>query len=110
MIENTLGKIEEKIQTVSSIPEGNKAELLQLLATLKQEIQVLSETEAERAESITGFAQVSTHEAIRQERNPQLLELSLQGLASSVQGFETSHPRLVEIVNAICQTLANIGI
>ncbi len=110
MIETTLAKIAEKIQTVTSISDENKGELLNLLATLKVEIQTLAETESERAESITGFTQVSTHEAIRQEKNQRLLQLSLDGLASSVQGFETSHPRLVESVNAICQTLANLGI
>jgi hypothetical protein len=38
------------------------------------------------------------------------VELALQGLASSVEAFETSHPELVRIVNAISMMLANIGI
>lgn len=110
MIKNTLTELEEKIQNVDSLPDEQKAELLHLFSTLKEEIEGLSETEAEGAESIAGFTQISTHEATRQERNPQLLELSLEGLASSVRGFETSHPQLVEAVNSICQILANLGI
>jgi hypothetical protein len=47
---------------------------------------------------------------MRSEQNPQLLKLSLEGLGSSVAGFEGSHPRLVQIVNAISNTLANLGI
>ena len=110
MIKNTLTKIEDKIRTVNSIPDDNRTELLTLLATLKAEVEVLSETERESAESITGFAQVSTHEATRQEKDQQLLELSLHGLASSVREFETSHPKLAETVNSLCQILSNMGI
>jgi len=36
--------------------------------------------------------------------------LSLEGLSSSVEGFEKSHPKLVQIVNAISNTLSNLGI
>jgi len=38
------------------------------------------------------------------------LQLSLNGLTSSVEEFEKSHPKLVQIVNAISNTLANLGI
>jgi phage I-like protein len=110
MIQQTLAKIEERIQQVNSLTAQNKIELLNLLSTLKTEVEDLSETEAEGAESITGFTQISTHEATREDRNPRLVELSLEGLRSSVQGFETSHPKLVENVNSICQILANSGI
>ncbi len=43
-------------------------------------------------------------------RFPVLLNLSIEGLASSVQGFETSHPRLAEIINTFCTMLSNLGI
>jgi len=38
------------------------------------------------------------------------LRLSLEGLSSSVGELEKSHPRLVQIVNAISNTLSNLGI
>ena len=57
------------------------------------------------ADSIAGFAKLSAHEATRAEQNPELRELSLQGLRSSADGFEQSHPRLVQIVSSISQTL-----
>jgi hypothetical protein len=47
---------------------------------------------------------------MREEKNPQLLKLPLKGLSTSVQRFENSHPKLVGIVNSICNTLSNIGI
>jgi Mg2+ and Co2+ transporter CorA len=110
MIEDTLGKIEAKIEGAETIKEERKRELLQLLGTLKSEVAELSKTHGEQAESIAGFAELSTHEATRAEQNPHLLELSLEGLSSSVNELEKSHPRLVQIVNAISNTLSNLGI
>ncbi len=110
MLKTTITKIEDKIQHGGSISEENKTELLNLLVTLREEVSELSETQSEDAESITGFTQISAHEATRQEKNPQLLELSLEGLRSSVRGFETSHPTLAETVNSICHLLSNMGI
>ena len=110
MIEDTIGKIEAKIQSADAIKDERRHELIQLLGTLKSEVAELSKTHGEQAESIAGFAEISTHEATRVEPNPQLLKLSLQGMSSSVKGFEQSHPRLVQIVNAISNTLSNLGI
>ncbi len=110
MIEDTIGKIEARIQNSEAVSETRRQELLTLLATLKAEVAELSKTHGDQARSIAGFAEVSAHEATRTERNPRLLKLSLEGLGSSVAGIEESHPRLVQIVNAISNTLANLGI
>jgi queuine/archaeosine tRNA-ribosyltransferase len=110
MLEDTIGKIEARIQNAETIKEDRRRELLQLLATLKAEVAELSKTHGEQAQSIAGFTQLSAHEATRAEQDPQLLKLSLEGLASSAAGFEESHPRLVQIVNAISNTLSNLGI
>jgi Mg2+ and Co2+ transporter CorA len=110
MIEDTIGKIEAKIQSAEAIKEDRRHELVQLLGTLKAEVAELSKTHGEQAESIAGFAELSTHEATRTEQNPRLLRLSLEGLSSSVSELEKSHPRLVQIVNAISNTLSNLGI
>jgi Mg2+ and Co2+ transporter CorA len=110
MIEDTIGKIEARIQNAETIKDDRRQELLQLLGTLKSEVAELSKTHGEQAESIAGFAELSTHEATRSEQNPQLLNLSLTGLNSSVRELEKSHPRLVQLVNAISNTLSNLGI
>jgi hypothetical protein len=110
MIEDTIAKIESQLATSEHLSTERKAELLRLLEALKQEIAVLSRTDREGAQSIAKFAEVSTHEAIRTAQNPRLRELSVDGLRSSVEGFEQSHPRLVQVVNSISQTLANLGI
>ena len=110
MIEKTISEIETKISGAESVSADRKSELLQLLGTLKIEVAKLSHTHSEQANSIAGFAQLSAHEATRADQNPQLRELSNQGLLSSVNGFEQSHPQLVQIVNAISKTLSDLGI
>jgi hypothetical protein len=110
MIEDTLKKIEATIDKSRAVPEEKRTELQELLGRLKSEVSELSKTHDEHAHSIAGFTEVSMHEAIREERNPKLLKLSLEGLSSSVQGLEGSHPALVEVVNRIAVMLSNIGI
>ena len=110
MIQETITKIEARIQNAKSLNGEKKKELLDLVSTLKVEISEFSKTHPEQTQSITGFAGVSIHEAVREKKNPQLLKLSLQGLSTSVKGLEGSHPKLVGIVNTICLTLSNIGI
>lgn len=110
MNEDTLSNIEAKIQASDSIKDDRKRELLELLGTLKKEVAALSKTNSESAQSIAGFTEISTHEATRSEQNPELLQLSLKGLSSSVTGFEKSHPQLVQLVNNISNMLSNLGI
>ena len=110
MIEETIAKIEARLQLTDALKDDKRQELQQLLATLKAEVAKLSKTHAEQAESIAGFTELSTREATRESQNPQLLKLSLTGLTSSVEEFERSHPKLVEIVNSISSLLSNVGI
>ena len=106
----TITDIEAKIENTCLMKEEDKTDLLNLISTLKSEISELSKTHAEQAQSITNFAQVSTHEATREQKNTNLMEVSLTGLTSSVDEFENTHPKLVETVNRISQILANMGI
>lgn len=110
MIEDTIGKIEARIQAADAIKDDRKQELLQLITTLKSEVVTLAQTHNEEAQSIARFAEISTHEATRDQQNPQLLKFSLSGLTTSVEEFEKSHPQLTHAVNAISRALANLGI
>lgn len=110
MIEETVSQIEARIRSSESLREDRRQELLHLLGTLKAEVGDLSRTHGEQAQSIAGFTELSAHEATRTQQDPELLRLSLEGLRSSVTGFEQSHPRLVQIVNGVSQTLSNLGI
>ncbi len=110
MLRHTLEKIEKKIKTSPNIPDPNKAEYIVLLKTLNDEINELQKSQKEKAESIKGFTKVSAYEATRKEINPNLIKISIDGLASSVRGVEASYPRLTQTVNAICTFLSKIGI
>jgi len=110
MIEKTIGEIEAKVRAADAVSEEHKHELLQLLGNLKSEVGALEKTHGEQAQSIAGFAQLSAHEATREKPNPELREISVSGLRSSIAGFENSHPKLVQVVDRICNTLSNLGI
>ena len=94
----------------SMVDEQKKAEILEQLSTLRAEIDHLALTDADRAKTVAGFAELSAHEATRPKPHPELLELSVTGLKKSVQEFEETHPRLVAIVRALSASLSNIGL
>jgi hypothetical protein len=110
MVTRTIKDIEAKIKDTGSINFKEKEEILNLLATLESEVTSLAETHPEQAESIAGFTGVSAHEATREQKDQQLVDLSLKGLTSSIEGFENSHENLVKIVNSLAVMLSNIGI
>jgi hypothetical protein len=86
MIEKTIGEIEAKIRGAEAVGDEHKRELIQLLARLKTEI------------------------AAREKQNLTPLKNSVEELRVSVEGFEQSHPKLVQAVNGISNTLSNLGI
>jgi Mg2+ and Co2+ transporter CorA len=110
MIEDTISEIEGKINAAEAVSPARRQELLELLATLKTEVARLSKTHEEQADSIASFTRISTHEAMRAEQNPQLREISLLGLRSSVEDLEQSHPRLTQAVNGISKMLSDWGV
>lgn len=110
MISDTIQKLEERLRGAEAITPAQRDELMKLLATLQAEVSSLARTHEEEARSIEGFTLVSTHEATRGGKNAALMHHSLKGLAQSVEGFEQSHPKLVQVVNSICTTLSNLGI
>lgn len=110
MVQDTIKKIEAKLSGNETIKPEQRAELVELLHQLKSEINILAETNAECAQTVASFTEVSTHEATRAKKDPELIDLSLKGLSRSVTEFEGSHPALVAVVNRISTTLSNMGI
>ena len=92
------------------VDEKRKAEILQQLSTLHAELDELARTDADRAKTIAGFAELSAHEATRPKPRLELLKISVTGLRKSVQEFEETHPRLVESVGSLSALLSNIGL
>lgn len=93
MIEVTISRLEEKLRTASLSPE-QRAEVEGLLADLR----------AELAAARDSGTPMPPPEPLPEEESP------LDRLNQSVTHFEATHPKLVEIVNRISTTLANMGI
>ncbi len=110
MLKHTLEKIESKIKQSPNIPYEKKKEYFELLNDLNKEINNLSKTQKETAQSIKGFTKISAHEATRDHIDPLLVKISLEGLSSSVKELHASYPKLVNTVNSICSFLSKIGI
>src|SRR4051794_13290185 len=110
MIHNHIEQIQARLESAPGMPEETRAELLHLLSQLRGEVGALAQTREEDASSVAQFAAASTHEATRAEQKPELLEAALHGLTASVDGLETSHPELTQVVNRIAVTLSNMGI
>jgi Domain of unknown function (DUF4404) len=92
------------------VDEKKKVELEKHLSTLHAELGELARMDAEGAKTVRAFAELSAHEATRLKPNLELLTLSLTGLRKSVQEFEQTHPRLVEIVGSLSTLLSSIGL
>lgn len=110
MSEELINRIETKIEQSAGLSDEVRTDLNGLLATLKEEVAELQKTHGDHAESLASFAGAAAHEAMRSETNPHLLELAIDGMSESVKEVETEHPKLVEITNAICTMLSNLGI
>ncbi len=82
MLKDTLVQFEKSIY---KIEDKEKKNLLKLLDQLKKEVNEISETHKQ-------------------------LEVSLEGLSTSLQDFEATHPKLATTVSELCNLLARIGI
>ncbi len=110
MIESSFKKIHQQIDQATELSSEHRGELEELIKNLEQEVTILSKTRPEESQSISGFAQVSAHEAVRDTKRPDLLNHSIEGLSASVIGLETEHPQVTALVNRLCVLLHNMGI
>jgi len=108
MVEDTLKKLEQRLASSESLSDEARDSLRSLVEELRAEIEQIEDSE--QAESIAAFTESSAREALRSAQDEDLLELSMQGLRSSTRSFEASHPKLVTVVNGICQQLSSLGI
>ncbi len=99
MIEETIRQIEERMQSATNLSPETRAELLRLLAKLRAEAERLPPP-AERA------ANPELTPAVESDS----MQDSADQLRRSVEEFEESHPRLVQLANHVANTLAGLGI
>ena len=80
------------------------------MGELKGELGNLADTHESQAQSIAGFAKLSSHEATKEPVQEELVDISMAGLKLSAAEFEASHPKLARTINAICIALSKAGI
>jgi hypothetical protein len=110
MIPERLAQIEATLRNSANIPEATRQELLDLLAGLKAEVAPFAVTNSATADEIADNADAAVQAAVHRGEEPEKAAEAAEGLAASVRDFEASHPRLVEIVDRLAQTLSNMGI
>ena len=98
MIEETIRQIEARLNASASLPADTREELLSLLAKLRAEAAQLPASERATGEPNGGTAE------------PESMQEHADRLRSSVEEFEGSHPKVVQLVNHIANTLAGLGI
>jgi hypothetical protein len=81
-----------------------------MLATLKSEVAQLPPGRSVQAENIARAADLSTEQAVMSERDEDSYRGAIDDLAGSVREFEDTHPKLVQAVNNIANTLSGLGI
>ena len=109
MIETTISELEARVRSVETANATQKQELLALLGKLKAEVGALEQTHSQEAKTIADSVKVSTQAATSSTQNPESVQTSVAGLRSSVEGFEQSHPKLVQVVNSLSNMLSNLG-
>lgn len=110
MLNETLNKIETILKSSAQLTVSERDQLQKLYAELRGELDQLSQTQAEHAESIAAFASVAAQESLRKNKNSELTHLSLQGLKTSIDDFEDSHPKLFTTIQAIINSLRGLGV
>lgn len=110
MIDDTIAKIQQRLQQSANLSPEKRHELMDLLARLKTEVDAISKADPDQARSIAGFTDLSAHEATRAQPRPETMQSAITGLESTVRGFETAHPQLTAIVGRLVESLSNLGI
>jgi hypothetical protein len=100
MVEDRIRNIESRVQASANLPEGAKAELLNLLAELRAELQAVKKEHLKQAEESAGGG----------PRHGESLNEAVGGLTGTVRELEAIHPRLAALANRLAVALANMGI
>ena len=96
MIEDTIRQIEARLHASETLAPATRLELLALLTQLRAEAAHLPPSESF---DLPGEAvEVKT------------MQEDVERLRHSVQDFEDSHPKVIQLVNHLANTLAGLGI
>lgn len=97
MVEERIRNIEARVQASTDLSEPARAELLELLAAMRAELESVKPEHIERAEQQAGPHGESLNEAAG-------------ALSGSMTALEATHPRLADLANRLAVALSNMGI
>jgi hypothetical protein len=103
MIEETIRQMEARLGVSTNLAPETRAELLALLAKLREEAKALP------ARPEVSAAPPST-DPLDEASEVKTLQEDVNHLRNSVEEFEDSHPKVTQLVNHIANTLAGLGI
>lgn len=99
MIDDTIRQIEERLRASKNLSPETRTELLVLLTKLRAEARGLPPREP--AETVRAGNEPAKEETVQD---------TVEQLRRSVEEFEGSHPKVVQMVNHLANTLAGLGI
>ncbi len=102
--------IEKKIKSTSQIDTKIKEDLLDLMRSLKTELTDLKKINPNSAHNIADKTKASAEKILTSDNKQNDLQENIDGLQETVEEFEVSHPKLVQLVNRLCMMLSDIGI
>jgi len=82
MAQNTIEKIEEKIRTNKSLNESDKDTAPESPGSIEARNDETLEWQGRACRECCRIIERSTHEALRQDKNPTLLKLAIDGLSA----------------------------
>ncbi len=109
MIHKILDKI-DALLAQSNLNPAQKKELDQLYQQLREELVILAKTDPQNAKTIADFAAIATLEALRDDSNRDMTESVKERLMESLETFETSHPKLANVLQTLITHLSGIGL
>jgi hypothetical protein len=111
MIQQTLDRITARVQNAGSLSDNDRAEIIELLESLRGEIQEESQLHhLEKIEKVLGVSELTTHDAAAQAQDSDLVGKAVEAMKSSVLELEASHPKASQAMARLAQILSGMGI
>jgi hypothetical protein len=110
MTTETLNRLEEVPQASDSGRTESRNKTLRLLANLETEFITFVAAESALFESVSRIRERCLGEAGRDKKDSESLMPALRDLKWSIKHVESSHQRLMTLLNEICTVLSSMGV
>lgn len=108
-MEDTIKRIEQRLND-SAIAPAEKQKLLELVGSLRKELEQIPQEKRDEAGSVAEFAEVAASQALKENKNPALVEHASEGVNKAMEGMAQDYPSLTRVVGQFCDFLSSMGI